>query len=86
MGTRIIECCLCRGVLLSPVFAIKIIILQLGSAGKSIFFSSLIYQFYSNLRPAPVIHHFRPLITYSFPSRFASQLILVASEEAYNVY
>lgn len=40
-------------------------------------------KFILDLRPAPVIHHFRPLMTYSSPSRFASQLMLVASDEAY---
>ena len=32
--------------------------------------------------PAPEVHHFSPLITYSSPSRTADEHILVASEEA----
>ena len=32
--------------------------------------------------PAPEVHHFSPLITYSSPSRTAVEAIFVASEEA----
>ena len=32
--------------------------------------------------PAPDVHHLRPLITYSSPSRTISALMLVASDDA----